>query len=164
MATLSESDLRHLRAAIALSHKARQRGNGAYGALLVGADGRVLMDAENSRFTANDATGHAELNLVRAATGAHDAQTLAAATLYASAEPCAMCAGAIFWSGVKRVVYALSADRNYALLESSDDELRIGCREVFGKGKRKVEVLGPALEEEAAAAFSEQNPQAARTA
>lgn len=131
------------------------KGNGAYGALLVDADGKVLMDAENTRFTDNDVTAHAELNLVRAATHAFGPDILAGATVYASAEPCAMCAGAIFWSGVKRLVYALGSDRNYALFPPSCDELRMGCREVLANGKRRVEVLGPALEDEAILAFGE---------
>ena len=155
MSALNDADLRHLRAAIALSRSARSKGNGTYGALLVDAAGKVLMDAENTRFTDNDVTAHAELNLVRSATEAFSPDILAGATLYASAEPCAMCAGAIFWSGVGRLVYALSSDRNYALFPPSADELRMGCREVLAKGKRRVEVLGPALEDEAVVAFGE---------
>ena len=155
MSTVNDTDLQHLRTAIALSRKAKGKGNGAYGALLVGADGKVLMEGENNAFTGNDSTGHAEMNLVRAATREYDGKTLAGATLYASAEPCAMCSGAIFWSGVKRLVYALSSDRNYALFPPSDDELRVGCREVLTKGKRRIEVAGPALEDEAEAVFKE---------
>ena len=64
-----------------------------------------------------------------------------------------MCAGAIFWSGVKRVVYALGSERNYALLPPSGDELRIGCREILARGGRGVEVAGPALEDEAEQVF-----------
>lgn len=155
MTTLNDADLQHLRTTIALSRNAKQKGNGAYGALLVGADGKVLLEAENNFATGNDSTGHAEMNLVREATRKFDAKTLAGATIYASAEPCAMCAGAIFWSGAKRLVYALSSDRNYALFPPSDDELRMGCREVLGKGKRKVEVSGPVLEDEAASVFKD---------
>lgn len=155
MTALNDTDLQHLRTAIVLSRNAKQKGNGAYGALLVGADGKVLVEAENNSVTGNDSTGHAEMNLVRSATRALDSKTLAGATLYASAEPCAMCAGAIFWSGVRRLVYALSSERNYALFPLSDDELRMGCREVLAKGKRKVEVAGPALEDEAERVFKE---------
>lgn len=155
MSQINDTDLQHLRRAIALSRQAKGKGNGAYGAVLVGADGKVLMEAENNFATGNDSTGHAEMNLVRSSTRALDAKTMASATLYASAEPCAMCAGAIFWSGVKRLVYALSSDRNYALFPPSDDELRMGCREVLAKGKRKVEVAGPALEDEAESVFKD---------
>ena len=124
------------------------------GFFLVHADGRILAEAENNQVTGCDGTGHAEMNLVRVASERFDAATLAGATLYASAEPCAMCAGAVFWSGVRRLVYALGSERNYALLPPSNDELRLGCREVLAHGKRKVEVDGPALEDEAASVFT----------
>ena len=153
MNTVDETDLRHLRMAIELSRQAKAKGNGAYGAVLVGAGGEVLAEAENTQVTECDGTGHAEMNLVRQAGSAFDRATLADATLYASAEPCAMCAGAIFWSGVKRVVYALGSERNYALLPPSGDELRIGCREILNRGGRGVEVAGPALEDEAEQVF-----------
>lgn len=155
MSNLDEADIRYLRRAIELSRIARDKGNGAYGAVLVGADGQVLAEAENNQVTDRDPTGHAEINLVRIAGKRFDARTLAGATLYASAEPCAMCAGAVFWSGVKRVVYALGSERNYALLPPSGDELRIGCREILGRAGRAVEVVGPALEDEAARVFTE---------
>ncbi|TAH43636.1 MAG: nucleoside deaminase [Betaproteobacteria bacterium] len=154
MSQLDEADIRYLRKAIELSRIAKGKGNGAYGAVLVGADGRVLAEAENNQVTDRDPTGHAEMNLVRLAGQRFDAQTLAGATLYASAEPCAMCAGAVFWSGVKRLVYALGSERNYALLPPGD-ELRMGCREVIGRGGRSVEVVGPALEDEAARVFGD---------
>lgn len=152
MDQLGETDIRYLRSAIELARLARARGDGAYGAVLVGAGGEVLAEAGNDQASGRDLTGHAEMNLVRAA-GRFDAAVLARATLYASAEPCAMCAGAIFWSGIGRLVYALGSDRNYRLLPPSDDELRIGCREILARGKRRVEVLGPALEDEAERVF-----------
>ena len=70
MSALNDADLRHLRTAIALSRRARSKANGTYGALLVDAAGKVLMDAENTRFTDNNVTAHAEPNLVRSATEA----------------------------------------------------------------------------------------------
>jgi tRNA(Arg) A34 adenosine deaminase TadA len=154
MNDLDEADIRYLRRAIELSRLAKAKGNGAYGAVLVGADGHVLAEAENNQVTDGEGTGHAEMNLVRIADSRFDARTLASATLYASAEPCAMCAGAIYWSGVKRLVYALSSERNYSLFPPSDDELRIGCREILGRGGRTVAVAGPALEDEAAQVFT----------
>lgn len=154
MSKIDQDDIRYLRRAIELSRQARAKGNGAYGAILVHADGRVLAEAENNQVTGRDGTGHAEMNLVRVASERFDAATLAGATLYASAEPCAMCAGAVFWSGVRRLVYALGSERNYALLPPSNDELRLGCREVLARGKRRVDVDGPALEDEAASVFT----------
>ena len=104
---IDEQDLLHLRRAIELARMARQRGNHPFGALIVAADGSIVAEAGNT-VTTDGPTGHAELNAIRAVPGA--AASLAAATLYASTEPCAMCAGATYWAGVGRVVYALGED------------------------------------------------------
>ncbi len=65
------------------------------------------MEAENTVDGEQDYTGHAETNLIRKAYSQFSPKTLASGTLYTSAEPCAMCSGAIFWGGVDRVVYSL---------------------------------------------------------
>ena len=111
----------------------------------------MLADAQNTQATGRDCTGHAELNLLREAAspvGCRDA--LAQCTVYASGEPCPMCAGAIYWSGVRRVVYALSIER-------MQGARRPRCRRADAVLPRSaaraathpVEVLGPALEDEA---------------
>jgi tRNA(Arg) A34 adenosine deaminase TadA len=148
---LNEVDLSHLRRAIALADLARRHGNHLFGALLVGADGTILAEAENTVVSSKDATAHAELNLVRLATSRHEAETLTGSTLYTSTEPCAMCAGAIHWGGIGRVVYALPEDALYALTgpELAHEAMVIPCREIFARCGRRVEVEGPALEEEA---------------
>jgi tRNA(Arg) A34 adenosine deaminase TadA len=148
---LSESDLRHLRQAISLAGTARAGGNHPFGALLAGASGEVLAEAENSVVTGRDCTAHAELNLVRLVSGRYDAETLAASTLFSSTEPCVMCAGAIRWSGIGRVVYALSAERLQQLTggDPAGRPLRLSCREVLARCAPTIEVAGPALEAEA---------------
>jgi len=148
---LSEIDLFHLRRAIRLAEMTRARGNHPFGALLVGAGGELLAEAENSVVTDRDCTAHAELNLVRLVSGRYDRGALAGSTLFSSTEPCAMCAGAIYWSGIGRVVYALSAERLYQLTrhEPGEAPLVLPCKEVFARGARAVEVAGPALEAEA---------------
>jgi tRNA(adenine34) deaminase len=138
-----------LRAAIALSAKARDAGNEPYGALLADADGHVLLEAVNTQHTARDCTGHAELNLMRDATPRFTREQLSRCTVYASGEPCPMCAGAIYWSGAGRVVFALSIETMRVLGGADADELALHCAEVLARGTRAVEVLGPALEDEA---------------
>ena len=139
-----------LRIAISLAANAREHGNHPFGALLADESGNILLTAENTVNTARDASGHAELNLVRLASAQLSRQALARATLYTSTEPCPMCAGAIFWSGIGQVVYALSEDGLYAMTGDSPESLKLPCREVFARGGRPVEVLGPFIEEEAA--------------
>jgi tRNA(Arg) A34 adenosine deaminase TadA len=142
-------DERWLRRAIELSHRSRETGKHPFGALVVDADGRCL--AEGTNAFDSDCTGHAEMNAVRAAY-AWDARALRGATLFSSAEPCAMCAGAIYWSGIARVVYALSEARLLAITGAHHENptLSLPCRELFARGQRPVDVLGPMLEDEAA--------------
>jgi tRNA(Arg) A34 adenosine deaminase TadA len=155
MTPYHEHDADHLRRAIELAHEARERGNAPFGAVLVGEDGRTLAEGQNTVNTERDVTGHAETNLVREAYRLHDADTLASSTLYASAEPCAMCSGAIFWAGVGRVVYGLSAGRIYEMFppDEAHPVLRLPCRDVLAAGTRRTEVIGPRLEEEAERVF-----------
>ena len=89
---------------------------------------------------------------VRLASSKFNPVQLRDATLYSSAEPCAMCAGAIYWSGISRVVYALSEERLLSLTGNHPENptLSLPCREVFARGQREIEVAGPMLEDEAA--------------
>jgi tRNA(adenine34) deaminase len=153
MTPLEEHDANHLRRAIELAERARERGDRPFGAMLAGSDGRVLALGENTQNTDRDVTGHAETNLLRRAFRSYGAETLSGATLYASGEPCAMCAGTIFWSGVGRIVYGASSERVRELTANRGPALRLSCREVLAAGTRKVEVVGPALEEEAERVF-----------
>src|SRR4051794_4892410 len=115
--TLPPDDEKYLLRAIELAELSRANGNHPFGSLLVGTSGDVLLEAENSVVTGRDPTGHAELNLVRLAGAQLDDTTRERSTLYTSTEPCAMCSGAIYWSGIGRVVYALGGDELIALVE-----------------------------------------------
>ena len=148
---VSAADEAMLRYAIRLAGEARERGDHPFGALVVAPDGRVI-EARNCVVTRADPTGHAETEAVRAA--AHlGFVALRGSTLYTSTEPCAMCAGAIYWAGIGRVVYALPEQELARMVPAQDGEptLDLPCREVFARGGRGVAVAGPALEAEAAA-------------
>lgn len=149
VSTLNDADHQHLRAAIALSRRARDRGNQPFGALLTGPDGQVLLEAENTVVSGPDCTGHAATNLMRLASHQYSFEFLAGCSLYASTEPCPMCSAAIFWGGVGRVVFASSEGAFYRLVGPVADGLRVGSRDVFAHGQRAIEVQGPALEDEA---------------
>lgn len=143
----------YLRRALAVAQRSRDEGNHPFGAILVGPDGTILMEAENSCVTSGDRTGHAERNLVSRASVAYDVPFLSRCTLYSSAEPCAMCAGATYWAGIGRIVYALSERALAELTGPHPDNLTMAleCRRVFAAGQRPVEVIGPRLEDEARA-------------
>jgi tRNA(Arg) A34 adenosine deaminase TadA len=148
---VNETDLMHLRTAIAVAKRSREHGNHPFGAVLADGSGRVLLEAENTVITERDATGHAETNLVRQATRQYSQEELQHFTMYASTEPCAMCAGASHWAGIGRVVFALSEADLYALIGHSPEQLVIPCREVFARAGRKTEVSGPSAELDAEA-------------
>lgn len=150
---MNNADLEHLLSAIAVARLAREHGNHPFGAVLVDEHGQALLTAENTVVTGKDSTGHAETNLVRLACQRFSAERLARCTLYSSTEPCAMCAGAIHWSGIGQVVYALSETDLYEIVGPSPEHLILSCREVFAHTQRPIEVRGPApkLEREARA-------------
>ncbi|RRW56161.1 nucleoside deaminase [Pseudomonas moraviensis] len=152
-AGVSDLDLALLRQTIALSQASKQRGRHPFAALVADRDGKVIAEAgNNSMPPEGDPTQHAELVAVAAAAKRLSPTELEKCTLYTSAEPCCMCAGAVYWTGVGRVVYALS---EHALLGLTGDHpenptFSLPCREVFARGQRTVSVFGPMLEAEAA--------------
>lgn len=149
---VSPVDEEHLRAAIAAAWEARESGNHPFGAVLVTAGGRVIQGL-NTVITDRDPTGHAETNLVRLSAAQLDASELSTSTLYTSTEPCAMCAGALYWAGIRRMVYALPEQSLIAIVAEVSDEptLDLPSRTVFAAAGGTVAVAGPALEQEAAA-------------
>ena len=134
-----------LRRAIALSQSAREKGNHPFGALLAAPDGTVLLEAENTGTQDHDETSHAELNLISAASRSLAPAERRAAIMYASTEPCAMCAGAAFWTGIRAVVYGLSEEGLYEITtegRSAPAVLKLSCREVFAAGTHETTSWG----------------------
>lgn len=109
--SLHDIDGTSLRNAIAKSCTARARGNRPFGAVVISGDVDLLAEAYCNTTETGDCTGHAETNVVGQLSPSVGRDPLANATLYSSAQPCVMCAGAIFWSGIGRVVFDLDAVR-----------------------------------------------------
>ena len=150
---LAPRDALHLRRAIALSRLARERGNRPFGAVVAdAATGRVLAEAYCNSAETRDCTGHAETNAVRLATPRNDREAMAAATVYSSGEPCVMCAGAIFWSNARRVVFGIDAVslRVFRGGQGDQRDAELSCRDVFAASPHAIEVIGPVLLQEAA--------------
>src|SRR2546426_2764205 len=150
---MSNGFRQHLRRAIELAQQARDRGNHPFGALLVDGRGNVALEAENTVHTDNDVTAHAETNLMRAASARFAPEFLERCTLYTSTEPCAMCAGAIYWGNVRHVVFGLSQEQIQSISNGNPDnmQLAISSREIFERGDHPVEVSGPHLPRESSA-------------
>ena len=137
-----------LRRANAVARRALDAGHHPFGAVLVAADGEtVLMEQGNV-----DSVNHAEAVLARDAAARMDAATLWGCTLVTTVELCAMCAGTQYWAHIGRLVYGMSERR---LLEMTGNHaenptLDLPCREVFARGQKAIQVVGPvaAVEEE----------------
>jgi tRNA(Arg) A34 adenosine deaminase TadA len=142
-----------LREAFEVARRAREHGNHPFGAILIGPDGELLIESENGFMPDRDMTAHAERLLATQASRSYESGFLAGCTMYTSAEPCAMCAGAVYWAGIGRVVYGLSERRLQTLTgnHAENPTLDLPCRNVFAAGQRSVDVIGPLLEDEAAA-------------
>jgi tRNA(Arg) A34 adenosine deaminase TadA len=150
---MSNGNRQLLRRAIELARLAREHGNHPFGALLVDPKGNVVLEAENTVRTDKDVTAHAETNLMRMASARFDRAFLERCTLYTSTEPCAMCAGAIYWGNIRRVVFGLSQEQIHSLSASNPEnmQLQLSSREVFARGDHPVEVSGPHLPKESSA-------------
>jgi tRNA(Arg) A34 adenosine deaminase TadA len=145
-----------IKAAIAQSQRAVEEGCMPFGAVLADASGKILLEARNGSVASakrggkGDVTRHAEMELVRKMatieiTEPHEC------TLYTSTEPCVMCAGAIYWSGVNRVVYGVSSGEMEQQV-SGPGGFDIPIKKLYSMGRsgmRKIEIVGPLLADEA---------------
>jgi tRNA(Arg) A34 adenosine deaminase TadA len=144
-------DETYLRRAIEVAVRARDHGSLPFGAILVDGAGEIVAEGENTVLTDGDCTGHAEMNLIREGWKRLGRSGLQECSVFVSAEPCAMCSGAFYWAGVKRVVYALSGDsvRELTGVRETNPYLRVYCRDVLAQGRPQIPVSGPHLEDEA---------------
>jgi len=88
---------------------------------VISKEGRIIAESNNKVILNSDPTAHAEILAIREAAGFLRTHDLDGCILYTSCEPCPMCLGAIYWSGIKRVVYA--SDRRDAAIAGFDDEM-----------------------------------------
>ena len=132
--------LAYLRAADEVAREAAGRGHHPFGCLLVGSDDRILMRQGNI-----DTVRHAETELCRCAAAAYPAEFLWTCTLVSTGEPCAMCAGALYWANIGRLVYGFEEAK--LLAETGDHPenptMSLAARRVLGSGQKPIEVVGP---------------------
>jgi tRNA(Arg) A34 adenosine deaminase TadA len=150
---MARDDEELLRRSFAVARKAREGGDHPFGSILADKHGKVLMEQGNGYSSEGaDRTAHAERLLASRAAKAYSIDFLAECTLYTSAEPCAMCAGAIYWAGIGRVVFG-QTEKDLKLQTGDHAEnptLDLPAHVVFAAGQRPTEVVGPLLAEEAA--------------
>lgn len=137
--------LDYLRRANEVALKARAEGNTPFGAILVDAEGNVLMEQGNAEGTLGDATAHAEFTLASRASRTYSKAFLWNCTLYTTCEPCPMCAGAIYWANIGRVVYGIT-EKTLLEMTGSDEKnptFSMGADKVFAAGQKDIRVEGP---------------------
>jgi len=114
-----EQDEKFMREAIREAEAARADGEIPIGAVVVW-KGRIIGRGHNQTEQLRDATAHAEMIAITAATQAMGGKYLTDCTLYVTVEPCPMCAGALAWSQIGRIVYgAPDIRRGYSLFSPS---------------------------------------------
>ncbi|MFI3248422.1 MAG: nucleoside deaminase [Rikenellaceae bacterium] len=101
---MENRDEKYMRAALLEAHKALERDEVPIGAVVVAGD-TIIGRGHNLVETLCDATAHAEMQAITAASSHIGGKYLTNCTLYVTVEPCAMCAGAIAWSQIRRIVY-----------------------------------------------------------
>ena len=102
-------DEKFMRMALAEAHEAGEAGEIPIGAVVVCRD-KIIARAHNLTETLHDVTAHAEMQAITAAADSLGGKYLKGCTLYVTVEPCVMCAGALGWSQIERVVYG-AADK-----------------------------------------------------
>lgn len=120
----SDVDAELMRLALAEAEKANAHGDVPVGAVVVGADGRIIARRHNERELLGDPTAHAEILALRDAAVAAGSWHLTDCTLYVTLEPCVMCGGALVNARLKRLVYGaadLSAGACLSLYNVCDD-------------------------------------------
>ena len=143
-----EQIARHLRRANEVALRAMRMGRHPFGALLVAPDGETVLAEQGNIDTVN----HAESTLARTAAANYPGDYLWGCTLVTTFEPCAMCAGTIYWANIGHIVYGASEEALLALTgdHAENPTLSLPCREVIARGQKAIEVIGPipALEAE----------------
>jgi len=151
---LNEADAARLREAFRLAGMARARGDRPFSAVIVAEDGTTLAEGLSTQGMGGGGTlAHSEMNACQAVIAAGIPRAaLRRATIYSSGEPCAMCSAAIFYTGIGRVVFGLSAAAILHLRNAQPHTagLTLSCRAVLDSAAEKVEVIGPCLEREGA--------------
>lgn len=110
MMSTSNEDLRYMKIALDEAQQAYDEGEVPVGAVVV-CKGRVITRAHNLTETLTDVTAHAEMQAVTAAANFLGGKYLSDCTLYVTVEPCVMCAGALGWAQLQRLVYGTTDEK-----------------------------------------------------
>lgn len=110
MTMTTDSDIKYMKQALAEAQKAYAKGEIPIGAIVV-CNGTIIARCHNLTETLNDVTAHAEMQAITSAAESIGGKYLDDCTLYVTVEPCPMCAGAIGWAHLGRVVYGAADEK-----------------------------------------------------
>ncbi len=139
-----ETIIKHLRFANSLAKDSRESGHHPFGAVLIAPDQETVI----LRQTNVSVVRHAESELAVKASEKYDASYLWNCTLVSTVEPCAMCAGAIYWANIGRVVFGLSESTLKHITGESqmNPTMNLPAKQVFDAGQKAISLLGPVTE------------------
>ncbi|MCH3918816.1 MAG: nucleoside deaminase [Spirochaetia bacterium] len=150
---LTDKDIALLYQTVRVAHEALMRGCHPFGALLADKDGNILIEQGNDK----DASPclHAETALMIRAGKLYDRQFLEQCSMYTNFEPCVMCTGAVYWTGVSRIVYGVSEAQLKKLTGDHDENptFSLSTAEVLRHGQRDMVVAGPTADSDLVAAI-----------
>lgn len=148
--TVSKNHERFIRKAFDLAISAAKNGNEPFGALLV-YQGKIILTAENTINTDNNILHHAEIDLMAKAKREIPPEILKECIMYSSTAPCMLCCASIWYMGITKVVYGVSY-KAFSKLTDFDDK-SIPCDKLHEYTGRKLEWVGPVLENEGLEVF-----------
>ena len=135
---------------MALALAEAKKGDSPYGAVIV-KDNEVVAKAYNTVIRDSDPSAHAEMNAIRDLTTKNNSPSLAGYTMYASGEPCAMCAAACIWAGVEEIIIGASIQD---LIDINQSQIHLSCEEIIAKSSKKIKVTKGVLRQESIALFT----------
>ena len=127
-----------------------KKGDSPYGAVIV-RDNKVEAKAYNTVVRDSDPSAHAEMNAIRALTTKNQSPSLAGYTIYASGEPCPMCAAACIWAGVDEIIIGASIQD---LININQSQIQLSCEEIIAKSSKNIKVTKGILQQESLALFA----------
>ena len=140
----------YMEIAIEEAKKSLREGNHGFGAVII-KDGQVISQSHDQDETKDDATLHAETNAIKFASKLLG-KNLKGCKLISTHEPCTMCAGAIIWAGVSKIVYGYSIED---AMKQKRKRIPIRAEELFERAGAKIEVRGGLMKDECAILYDE---------
>lgn len=141
---MTTKDIEFIRFVNELALKSAEKGFDPFGAILC-EDNDLKFQTIDKCIEYSDPTAHAEMVLISEYCRLNNLISLEGLTLYCNVEPCIMCSGAIHWSRISRVVFCVSQS---SLQKESQGRTKPNCENLINIGNKKIEVVGPILEDE----------------